>query len=164
MATIADVRVALDRARGFVAATPLPSGEVPIDFMHTGIPGRERVSAWCTNCFATMFACHALAEESSPVARTIIERARPFLEGELIPPGIWNYFAEGGTPAPAGSAGPAGVLSLAGGGAFESRWSGQQGRWPSGAGSGGPRRAGGAGGRDCVALPSAGARSRDTCG
>ncbi len=35
-------------------------------------------------------------EDPSPVARTIIERARPFLEGELTPPGIRNYFAEGG--------------------------------------------------------------------
>ena len=116
MATIADVRVALDRARGFVAATQLPSGEVPIDFMHKVVPGREQVSTWCTNCFATMFACHALAVESSPVARTIIERARPFLEGELIPPGIWNYFAEGGDPAPRDGAPDvdttAGMLSL----------------------------------------------------
>ncbi len=32
--------------------------------------------------------------------RVALDRARPFLEGELIPPGIWNDFAEGGTPAP----------------------------------------------------------------
>ncbi len=94
MATIADVFVALGRARGLVAATPPPSGEVPIDFMHTGIPGRERVSAWCTTCLATMFACHAWAEDPSPMARTIIARARPFLGGELTPPGVRNYFAE----------------------------------------------------------------------
>lgn len=116
MATIAEVRVAFDRARGFVAATQLPSGDVPINFMLKITPGREQESTLCTNCFATMFACHALAEDPSPPARTIIERARPFLEGELIPPGIWNYFAEGGTPAPRDGAADvdttAGMLSL----------------------------------------------------
>jgi len=32
--------------------------------------------------------------------RVALDRARPFLEGELLTLGIWNDFAEGGTPAP----------------------------------------------------------------
>lgn len=56
MATTADVRAALDRARSFVAATQLPSGDVPINGMHAITPEREQGSTGCTNDFATFLA------------------------------------------------------------------------------------------------------------
>lgn len=116
MATQAEVNKALGRARAFVAAKQLPSGEIPLKYIHSVVAGHEQAWMWCSNCFATMFACHALAEDGSPEALVIIERARRFLEGERIPPGIWNFAAKGGRVDPKNLAPDvdttAGMLSL----------------------------------------------------
>jgi hypothetical protein len=109
------VERALRRARDFVAASQLPTGELPMEMTRRKSEEDPGVASLDPSAFATMYAALAMRADRSPETLAILANVRRFLDAQRIGPGLWRYWA---TPSrfyrivPADTDSTSGVLTL----------------------------------------------------
>ena len=96
----AGVPRALKRAREFLVAAQLPSGELPVEQTLRDAAGQPVGEQSESSPFITSFAALGLCADSSRASRDIRDRAVAFVESQREWPDVWRFWGRG-APLPA---------------------------------------------------------------